>query len=153
LKDATLKFCEKYAKHFQNEFHNPAKGMYQVYVSDPWLTIIDGALIGLLQKVEYVNGEDGNLLRDDKGEYVTRPLYDDFQIHQIKEKFGQLRFYYSTTDANTSAMLKGVIAACKGLCSVTCLECGKHTRDGIQESDEGYWSNRCNPCRELAKRK
>ena len=83
-------FVEKYKEHFQNSFHRPDDFGYQVYVSEEWLDKIDKALTSL---------------------FKWGPTYTNFQIHQIKEKFGGLRFYYRTDDDNLARMLDGLIIA------------------------------------------
>ena len=94
-------FIEKYKKHFNNDFHDPEQFGYQVYVPDEWLDYIDAALEAMLA------------WKGKSNEIIT--LYEDFQIHQIKEKFGGLRFYFSADSENTEKMLEGVVTALEGV--------------------------------------
>jgi hypothetical protein len=99
----TADFVQKYHKHFQNGFHNPEEIYgYQVYVPEEWLDYIDAALDSMLAWTTYPGG-------------VATQKYGGFQIHQIKEKFGGLRFYYQADDRETDEVLNGVVMALEGV--------------------------------------
>ncbi|AWB33971.1 hypothetical protein [Orrella marina] len=67
------------------------------------------------------------------------------RISQIKEKFGELRFYYQLSNASETtheAVREAVDAACDASTSV-CEICG---RPGTSGNRSGWWRVRCPPC-------
>lgn len=72
----------------------------------------------------------------------NQPAY--VKIFQIKEKFGQLRVYYSSPDELTS-IIDNVIAAAEGKCTLTCENCGKLEYDCIKSSG-GWVQCLCDEC-------
>jgi hypothetical protein len=50
----------------------------------------------------------------------TRPVVEQVEVNQIKEKFGGLRFYYSGGDDTVA----GMVRMAESWASVTCEDCG-----------------------------
>ena len=90
---------------------------------DGWLEIIDTAL----SKME------------------TLDLPYDFEIFQIKEKFGQLKIYTSgNVDERTYEKLRHIIDEAEMKSSVTCERCGEH---GKTENIHGWYITICEECK------
>lgn len=66
----------------------------------------------------------------------------DFEVHQVKEKFGGLRFYAS---GGTHEILDRIHRAENGSYDI-CERCG--SREGVNVSESGWITTRCAKCRE-----
>lgn len=74
---------------------------------------------------------------------VLEMLIPGYQINQVKEKFGTLRFYYSLFDeADESAIRQAqeFVAVVEGVSGIICEECG---RRGSLDSQTGWWRTLC----------
>lgn len=74
-------------------------------------------------------------------DYVTRTQFENFKIVQIKEKFGQLRIYTSTTDN----YITGIIVMACAISNLTCEVCGSK---GSCRSDKPWIRTLCDECNE-----
>lgn len=52
-------------------------------------------------------------------------LFPDYQVHQVKEKFGGLRYYTEPVPAELFDRWHALIVRAERLCSETCEECGQ----------------------------
>ena len=89
----TEAFIEKYKEHLEHG---------SVCVPEEWLDIIDAGLTAVLSWVRYDND-------------VPRKAYGDFQIRDIKEKFGSLRLYYVADSPETDNVINGMVMALEGV--------------------------------------
>lgn len=76
-------------------------------------------------------------------QYVTsNPLSKDFDITQVKEKFGTLRFYTNYSDD----YIDGMICLAEYLSSKTCERCGDTNRASLERLG-GWVKTICSTCR------
>lgn len=50
----------------------------------------------------------------------------DYEIHQVKEKFGGLRFYFHTNNPDFQIPMDMIVARYEKACAITCEETGGH---------------------------
>lgn len=74
-------------------------------------------------------------------------LDPDYEILQVKEKFGGLRYYYTPSnvdDKDTSDLMDISVRAAEHECDITCEMCGS---PGELRSKNRYWMKTlCNSC-------
>lgn len=70
--------------------------------------------------------------------HLERHPVDRFDVEQVKEKFGGLRFYVQGADE----FIRGAISMAEVVCSATCESCG---RPG-QGRSGGWIVTMCDPC-------
>jgi hypothetical protein len=80
--------------------------------------------------------------------YADKNGYPQLVAEQIKEKFGELRFYYRFEDKGEHkpeqyAFLEGVISFAETMSPYTCERCGEKG----EINNRGWLSCRCAPCR------
>ena len=119
---------EKYPKIFQDYEGNPERVNW--YCPDGWLPILD-ILCGSIQS--YID----HTVRYTKDGPV-RPA--QVTCSQMKEKFGELRFYTDGNDSNVD----GMIDMAEYMCDNTCEACGTHENLGYTQ---GWISVRCENCK------
>ena len=68
---------------------------------------------------------------------------DDFEVHQVKEKFGGLRFYTSGTTNEVSDR----ISQAESESYETCESCG--TKENVTTGGKGWISTLCDKCRKV----
>ena len=86
-------------------------------------------------------------------------LDPDYEIHQIKEKFGTLRYYYGTVaDRETQEIMDAVVDRAERLSSKTCEICGnssgmsnpakgiKYDPTAVLKSTGGWYKTICDSC-------
>jgi len=73
-------------------------------------------------------------------------LDPDYEVQQIKEKFGALRFYCSahTDDADASARFDELVRAAEKASAVTCERCGRP--GALRETESGWYKTLCTEC-------
>lgn len=67
-------------------------------------------------------------------------LFPDYEIHQVKEKYGTLRYYCSVEG---DPRVEQIIDHAEALSAVTCETCGQPGRLG---SNAGWWMTTCDAC-------
>lgn len=78
----------------------------------------------------------------DKMEEVVKKspeIYKDFQVQQVKEKWGELRIYCSWYRSEIEAL----IDECNDKCAVTCEICGK---EGSMKERYHWYKTLCQEC-------
>lgn len=83
-----------------------------------WLNLVDG----LCSSIEQYHADSG-----------APPI----AVQQIKEKFGELRFYYTGGDAQVRAL----VTAAKEVSITICEVCG--VSGSAIQNDQGWWRTRC----------
>ena len=83
-------------------------------------------------------------------------LDSGYQIDQIKQKFGGLRYYFSPSqfdDGLVDEAMNKVVAEAEKKCSKLCEACGKPGR--IRGADSGYswWQTVCDECAEETRKR
>jgi len=79
---------------------------------------------------------------------------DVFQVAQVKEKFGGLRFYYGfdkEVDNETRASARTYVEFSESMSFYVCQTCGT-TIDVCFTSDNAWYNTRCTPCRSQSKK-
>ncbi len=69
----------------------------------------------------------------------------DYQIAQIKQKFGGLRYYFQPSDVNNGELyvkMNAVVLAHEKIASITCEATGKH---GVLMKSKSGWYRTLNP--------
>lgn len=80
---------------------------------------------------------------------VLAALDPDYVIHQIKEKFGTLRFYAETDLAGErAAQFAELIAAAEAASAYTCERCGAHAQMCLTGQFYQLYKTLCESCRE-----
>jgi hypothetical protein len=71
----------------------------------------------------------------------------DYVIHQAKEKFGELRFYFHAegTDSHDDALMGNLVTMAEHKSSRTCESCGA---DGAKARHTGWIKTLCDDCHE-----
>lgn len=111
------KLCEKYPKIFANRFGDPTDTLmcFGFEHGDGWYKILD-ALCGQIQNhLDWINREE------EKVQQVV--------AIQVKEKFGELRFYYEGGDAVVDGMVRMAESWSFNTCEV-CGNPGKRRKGG-----------------------
>jgi len=74
-------------------------------------------------------------------------LDEDYVVHQVKEKFGGLRYYVEPSESaspGTRTAMREAVKAAEVLSERTCEECGA---DGaVLRDDRVYWQTLCDEC-------
>ena len=106
--------CEKYPKIFAQRHGDPAKTAmcWGFACGDGWYNILDN-LCGAIQ--DYCD----NVKQYRDGKLV--PVCEQVVATQVKEKFGELRFYYD----GGNDVVHGMVAMAEYMASHTCEQCGK----------------------------
>ncbi len=86
-------------------------------------------------------------------------LDPDYEIHQVKEKFGTLRYYYGTVaDRETREVMDAVVSEAEKLSANTCESCGnssvvsnldkgiKFDSTAVLKSTGGWYKTICDSC-------
>ena len=108
--------CEKYPKIFRDRHGDPAKtAMCWGFPGDGWYDILD-TLCGAIQD----RCDNVKVYKDDE----LVPVCAQVVAIQVKEKFGELRFYYSGGDEE----IRGMVAMAEYMSVRTCEQCGKPGR-------------------------
>jgi hypothetical protein len=154
---------------YPNLFRNPSSrvdsnGLVPVFMAcdDGWFDILDSLLNVInwrLSRWEEVASIKKKL--EDKGEPVGEWIFkyfashpnnplDTFQVDQIKEKFGGLRFYYSGLEEYSGReYIDGAVMMAESLSSRLCEECGN---SGATRTTKGGWWIRTLCLEHIAKR-
>ena len=133
----TEKLKKKYPKLFKllNEYNeNSGKYMpieaFGIECNDGWYPLIDNICSGI-KKICLKNN-------------VKIPV-----VHQIKEKFGGLRFYIGTVNKKVSKEVFDIIHKGEKVSYNICENCG--TKDNVELYNKGYIKVRCEDCYEEEK--
>ena len=103
----------KYPKMFTNCYCG-------VSIGTGWFHIIDD-LCGLIQgHINWINDTRERLLKDNPYDQKIPEPVKQVEVHQIKEKFGGLRFYYDGGDN----YVQGLVNMAEAWASHTCESCG-----------------------------
>lgn len=77
-----------------------------------------------------------------------REIDPDYEILQVKEKFGGLRYYYEDREFNRT--MRALVAEAEAESFRVCENCG--SGEVRTSADGGYWiKTLCDPCREEKK--
>lgn len=120
---------EKYRPLFYDE-HGLHPANYGIACSDGWYAILDDLLNIIQHHVDH------------KNKYRTEGEEElKFQVAQIKEKFGTLRFYFD----GGNEYINGLVRYAEVLSRNVCETCGSNQHVGITT---GWFKVRCQSCAE-----
>jgi MinD superfamily P-loop ATPase len=74
-------------------------------------------------------------------------LDEDYVVHQVKEKFGGLRYYFEPTPSatpDTIAAMRAAVKEAKSVAERTCEECG--ASGGVLRGERMYVQTLCEEC-------
>ena len=74
-------------------------------------------------------------------------LDPNYTIHQVKEKFGGLRYYFAATsgvDEDTGKKMNEIVRKAEKLADKTCECCGSNEKVALR--DHGWWKTMCDQC-------
>jgi len=108
--------------------------------SDPeFQNILDRFADNIPARIDCGYGWAGLIRECDETLFSLDPNYE---IAQIKEKFGGLRFYFNPTDMNQYSKLNSIVMAIEEKSLETCEECGEPGYRRRQH-DTGYMYTSC----------
>lgn len=125
--DLDKKLCEKYPKIFINRNANMTTTAmcWGFECGDGWYDLIDSLCFTIQNHID-------NQFKNNKP--ITQVVAD-----QVKEKFGELRFYYSGGDD----YIDGVIDLAENMSIRICEICGNI---GNLKSNNGWYKTKCDNC-------
>ena len=74
-------------------------------------------------------------------------LDPNYAVHQVKEKFGGLRYYFAATsavDEETWEKMQQIVRKAEKLADKTCEICGSTEKVALR--DHGWWKTMCDHC-------
>jgi hypothetical protein len=88
-------------------------------------------------------------------EKLNREHNANIVAHQIKEKFGTLRYYTGSYPAELSKQLDEIIDKAEKASETTCEKCGAtaSTQVNVSTRTGGWWTTQCDSCYEQTKKK
>jgi len=75
-------------------------------------------------------------------------LDEDYVVHQVKEKFGGLRYYFEPSDhssPDTIAAMRAAVKEAESVAGRTCEECGV-SGAVLRDDEHRYWQTLCDEC-------
>lgn len=125
---------------FNKDGPNYSINLFGLQVGNGWLHPIEI----FFNKLEWIRTHNQHLNENNEMTQIF--------IHDIKEKFGGIRIYYSAICCERiTNMIEEAIAYCEALTDCTCELCGsRQNADGSyvkNESEHGWCSVTCNDCK------
>lgn len=120
-------FVAKLEAKYPEMFSQPYGG---VCVGEGWWKIIESLCSQIDSYVKWRNSTRESLLKDNPYKHKIPEYIEPVVVHQIKEKFGGLRFYHDGGDQ----FVRGLVTMAEEWAHVTCEECGHPG-----ESRSGGW--------------
>ena len=109
-----VKFLEEtYPKMYSNCYCG-------ISIGDGWFDIIKALSAAINGHVEWTNQQRERLLKENPYHDKIPEAVPEVEVHQIKEKFGGLRFYYQGGDK----YIRGLVNMAEAWASKTCETCG-----------------------------
>lgn len=111
-------FVKELETQYPEMYHNVYCG---ISINEGWFEIVRQMSAIMHHHVKYNNERRARLLVDNKYNQTIPEELSFPEVHQIKEKFGGLRFYADGTDE----FCEGVIRMAEAMADITCEYCGK----------------------------
>ena len=111
-------FVKGLEEKYPEMYHNVYCG---ISIDEGWFPIIEILSSTIYHRVKYVNQRREMLLKDNKYNQTIPEELKYPEVHQIKEKFGGLRFYYDGGDQYVA----GMVQMAEIWASHTCEVCGE----------------------------
>jgi hypothetical protein len=99
-------------------------------VSAGWWPILEKLCDNIQSHIDSKNNLRSRLLANNEYDHTIPDQVSQVEVHQIKEKFGGLRFYYSGGDAEIS----GMVRMAESWAEIACEQCG-----AIGQRRSGGW--------------
>lgn len=120
---------EKFAKKMETLFPEMFSQPYGGFAIGPgWWPIIEQLCKKIQSHTTWINDQRNRQLANNPTNSVVPDYVEPVVVNQIKEKFGDLRFYYEGGDL----YIRGLVSMAEEWAGNTCEECGKpgKTREG-----------------------
>lgn len=111
-------FVKNMEEGFPSMFSQPYGGFC---IGEGWWVIIRHLCANIQSHINWSNGTRERLLADNPYDHPIPDEVKQVVVHQIKEKFGGLRFYYEGGDAE----IRGMVRMAEAWAAATCEQCGK----------------------------
>lgn len=120
-------FIEQMRQRFPLMYANT----YDIWVGPGWMPIVECLSRAIQQHIKTQHSRIEYLITHGKEKYpelIPEPI-EQVTVAQVKEKFGELRFYYDGGDE----YIAGMVEMAEQWAGHTCEECGKpgHLRDNL----------------------
>ena len=110
-------------KRLQEIYPQMYANTYDIWVGPGWMPIVERLSHSIQQYIDAANSRRQWLIDNGKMKYdelIPEPI-EQVTVAQVKEKFGELRFYYDGGDE----YIAGLVEMAEQWAGHTCEECGK----------------------------
>jgi len=122
---------DEFAKHMENIYPEMFGRPYGGFaIGEGWWRIIEALCANITSHTKWRNQTRAKLLEHNEYDNAIPDEVPQVVVHQIKEKFGGLRFYFEGGDNE----IHGMVRMAEAWAACTCEDCGK---PGIRRS--GGW--------------
>lgn len=130
-------FCEKYPKIFRDMYKDPKQTCmaWGVSCGDGWFFLLDHLCLNIQHHID----QQAERIKEKWAQKGEKPI-PQVVAHQIKEKFGSLRFYHEGGDEQ----IEGMIRLAESITNRLCENCGKWNQDVGRT--KGWIQNLCTEC-------
>jgi hypothetical protein len=120
-------FAQRMEQAYPKMFATPYGGFA---VSQGWWPIIEALCANIQSHTDWRNTQRARLLETNEYKHPVPDEVPQVEVHQIKEKFGGLRFYYGGGDEQ----IAGMVRMAEAWADTACEECG-----AIGKRRSGSW--------------
>lgn len=110
-------FVKRMEETYPKMFSEPYGGFC---IGEGWWQIVESLCANIQSHIDWNNETRERLLKDNPYDHKIPDELSQVYIHQIKEKFGGLRFYYQGGDKT----IQGMVRMAESWADNTCEKCG-----------------------------
>lgn len=110
-------FVKRMEETYPKMFSEPYGGFC---IGEGWWQIVESLCANIQSHIDWNNDTRERLLKDNPYDHKIPDELSQVYIHQIKEKFGGLRFYYQGGDKT----IQGMVRIAESWADNTCEKCG-----------------------------
>ena len=110
-------FVKRMEETYPKMFSEPYGGFC---IGEGWWQIVESLCANIQSHIDWNNDTRERLLKDNPYDHKIPDELSQVYIHQIKEKFGGLRFYYQGGDKT----IQGMVRMAEAWADKTCEKCG-----------------------------
>lgn len=112
---------EKFSKRMETKFPKMFEGQYGGFaVGEGWYGVLEKLCENIQSHINWQNEQRARLLENNPHGHPIPDLVPQVVVHQIKEKFGGLRFYYD----GGNDYIRGLVDMAESWAGSICEECG-----------------------------